>query len=322
MADLKDKDDIDFSYGDGGYATKAYISWSNGSITTITLADNIRIALGTKSAQLTVENSNELTKYEESSPSIALVGSWARSATSGTSGGYHTTSKALNAYASVKFTGDGIRWIGSKGSTYGQAKVYVDGVLKATVNQYRSTTARQQLLYSVADLDPKVLHELKIVVTTKAGSTAAGYVSVDRLDVINGTLASPAYTTIEDNTATIVKSGTWTTYQNSRMSGGTVAYSSSLGKGFTAKFTGNEIRWYGYKQSSGGRANVYVDGVLKKTVNFYSSTTQTQKLMYYGSGFDPSKTHTLKVVILTKSGSTKAGRVSVDFLRVTNPLAQ
>ena len=314
-------DDVELTYGDGGYATTAVVSWSNGSISTMTLADNIRIIFGLKSAQTQVENSNELVKYEENALPITLAGGWTRSVIAGNSGGAIATSKTLNAYFGAKFTGEGIRWIGPRASSYGQAKVYLDGELVTTVNAYAAATSRQQVLYSVGGLDPDVTHSLKVVVTTKANSTATGYVGLDRLDVVNGTLVVPTYLDIQDDSPTIVKSGTWTTYRHSLMLGGSVAYSATLNKGFTAKFTGSELRYYGWASSVGGRAKIYIDGIYQKTVSFYASTSTPKKLIYFCSGLDPSKTHTIQVVITTKAGSTAAGRVSVDLLRVTQPVA-
>jgi hypothetical protein len=50
------------------------------------------------------------------------------------------------------FTGTGIKLIGANGPDQGEIDIYVDGVLKQTVNTYNSVRLSNQLIYEIADL--------------------------------------------------------------------------------------------------------------------------------------------------------------------------
>ena len=49
--------------------------------------------------------------------------------------------------ATISMTGRGFAWIGSRGPTRGTARIYVNGVLQATVKTWASTFQHKQVLY-------------------------------------------------------------------------------------------------------------------------------------------------------------------------------
>jgi hypothetical protein len=73
-----------------------------------------------------------------------------------------------------QFKGTGITWYGTKGKSYGKAAVYIDGVKKATIDLYRSSTAYKQKLWSSTTLS-NGLHTIKIVALGKKRTAATGY---------------------------------------------------------------------------------------------------------------------------------------------------
>jgi hypothetical protein len=81
----------------------------------------------------------------------------------------------------LTFHGSGIKLYATQTPASGSAKVYVDGVLKATVNLRSSSAAFQALVATIVEL-PDALHVLRIVpVGTSAGSGSD--VNLDRVDV-------------------------------------------------------------------------------------------------------------------------------------------
>jgi subtilisin family serine protease len=104
-------------------------------------------------------------------------GPWYKSSLSGASGGYVGYSTAIGARAQVTFTGTGVSWIGSKGSNWGRAEVFVDGVSRGVVDQYSSSTQTRQILFSSALSAGSHTLEVRALHTKNAAST--GYVVDD-----------------------------------------------------------------------------------------------------------------------------------------------
>jgi hypothetical protein len=71
--------------------------------------------------------------FQESNATYSPKRSWKTANTAGAWGAAVEYATKANASASFSFTGDHIAWIGSKGSGYGSAKVYLDGKLRSTV---------------------------------------------------------------------------------------------------------------------------------------------------------------------------------------------
>ena len=65
--------------------------------------------------------------------------------------------------------------------------------------------------------------------------------------------------------------------------------------------------------SNRGKADVYLDGTRVATVDLYSASGQTRKVVFSRAGLDPSVSHTLEVRALgTKNAASKGKRVDVD----------
>lgn len=75
---------------------------------------------------------------------------------------------------SFQFAGTGVNWYGTKGTTYGKAYVYIDGVYKATVDLYRSSLAYKQAVYASPTLTNAV-HTIRILVVGAKQAASAGY---------------------------------------------------------------------------------------------------------------------------------------------------
>ena len=102
--------------------------------------------------------------------------------------------------------------------------------------------------------------------------------------------------------------GTWATSTSTTWWGGTARSSSRAGSTATYTFTGRSIAWVGLKGVGRGKANVYVNGVLKATVDLYSATTKKQ-LVVWSANYSTSATRTVTIKVLGTAGRP---RVDVD----------
>jgi hypothetical protein len=88
-----------------------------------------------------------------------------------------------NARSTVTFTGTGVKWIGYRDEWSGIARVYVDGVLNATIDTYASPSQGQAVLYTATGLVSGV-HSLAIEVAGAHSAASAGsWVWVDAFDI-------------------------------------------------------------------------------------------------------------------------------------------
>jgi len=91
---------------------------------------------------------------------------------------------SAGARATFTFTGTAVSWIGYKEQWSGIAKVYVDGVLKGTVDMYASPAKPQQVAYSIAGL-AYGSHTIIVEATgTKSPAARGSWVWVDAFDYV------------------------------------------------------------------------------------------------------------------------------------------
>ncbi len=102
--------------------------------------------------------------------------------------------------------------------------------------------------------------------------------------------------------------GAWSSSTSSTWWGGTARSSSTAGASATCTFTGRSIAWVGLEAANRGKARVYVNGVLKATVDLYSATTLKQRIVW-SANYSTSATRTITIKVLGTSGSA---RVDID----------
>ncbi len=86
-------------------------------------------------------------------------------------------------------------------------------------------------------------------------------------------------------------------------------WSNTPGAAVSFTFTGNQVRVYGFKRSDLGIADVYIDGVLKASVDCYHATPYYNEILYTATGLT-LKSHTLTVKV---SGNKNAASSSVQL---------
>ncbi len=123
---------------------------------------------------------------------------------------------------------------------------------------------------------------------------------------------------VEQDSSSVQYSGTWYTNRNSAHSGGTAALSVSRGDYVTFSFTGTGVKWIAYRDEWSGIAKVYIDGVLKATVDTYSSPAKGQAVVFSTNGL-ASGSHAITVEVTgTRSLSSAGSWVWVDAFEVVS----
>ena len=140
------------------------------------------------------------------------------------------------------------------------------------------------------------------------GDLAARYqYQATALDVFGNTSA-PALSlalapVVTQQTTSVAYTGTWSNASGIGYSGGSARVSSKVGATATFTFAGKSVGFVSYRTATSGKVKVYLDGVLKATLNLKSSTIQSKRLVYTAN--TGAGTHKLKLVIVS-------GKIAVD----------
>lgn len=119
--------------------------------------------IGAHESTFTAPDQGVQLQINDNDTKISYQGSWIydTACAGGYSGDSHNTNSA-GAAAAVSFKGTAVAWLGQKDINYGIAEVYLDGILKETVDCYDTRNIYQQVLFSAVDLVPGE-HTLRIV---------------------------------------------------------------------------------------------------------------------------------------------------------------
>jgi hypothetical protein len=124
----------------------------------------------------------ETGRVEESHAALLYQGHWYSNLNPGHSGGSATMATDAGARVTIGFNGTGIAWHAYRDEWSGVARVYVDDVEKATVDNYRAPAARG-VPYRIDGLAPGT-HTLTIEVTGTHNESAKGsWIWLDAFDV-------------------------------------------------------------------------------------------------------------------------------------------
>jgi hypothetical protein len=116
-------------------------------------------------------------------------------------------------------------------------------------------------------------------------------------------------TAVSQSSSSVRYRGTWVTSTSTTVWwGGTARSSSTRGSTASFTFTGRSIAWVGLKAANRGKAYVYINGVLKATVDLYSAATLKQRVVW-STTYSTSAARTIMIKVL---GTTGRPRVDVD----------
>ena len=188
---------------------------------------------------------------------------------------------------SYTFTGTAISYITETNSDEGNVQVYLDGTLQATVSAFSATRKVQQTLWSAASL-ASGSHTLKLV---KADGTFL---------LLDAVIVSPApvpSATVNDTDSALAYVGGWRYYPQRGLgdSGDDVHATQANGDSVSYTFTGTGVSYVTETNSDEGNVQVYLDGVLKTTVNCAAAGRAPQQSVYSVSALTPGS-HTIKLI--------------------------
>lgn len=131
------------------------------------------------------------------------------------------------------------------------------------------------------------------------GSTVTG--PSDRIGIFQNSSPSIAY------------AGRWTRGARvSGASGGSVNLTTQAGASATLHFTGRQVAWVGSRSATRGRASVYIDGHLVRTIDLHSTATYRRQIVFVRT-FSSSAAHTIRIVC---QGTAGRPAIDVDALLV------
>ncbi len=224
---------------------------------------------------------------------------------------------------SFDFTGTRIRWIGWRESGAGIARVLLDGEPVDRVDLYSNTIKLRAPVFTSDELQQGP-HTLTIEATGTAHRRSTGTtVVVDAFEIVSlDNAARPQVTRIEEDDTTVSFTGEW------NVDGGCTACSGrrdSYAQGPDAmasfNFTGNRVRWLGWRKRAGGIARVYLDGAFAAEVDLYSATVSAQAPVFTSQTLQDGP-HTLLIEVPASNNPASVGSVvSVDAVLVARDAA-
>ena len=120
---------------------------------------------------------------QENDPAMSYTGAWFANLNPGLSGGAAALSTDAGSRATLTFTGTGVSWVTEHDPWSGIGRVYIDGNLMTTVDNYASSTQIGVVGYSVSGLAPGT-HSITIEATgTRDSSAQAAWVWLDAFNV-------------------------------------------------------------------------------------------------------------------------------------------
>ena len=253
-----------------------------------------------------------MVRYDQTDSHFVYSGTWAAFVKTVAWNGSYGRSSTTAASVTVTFNGTRLDWIAMKGTTTGKADVYLDGVLKATVDLASATAIYQQNVWSTRDL-PSGGHKVKFV---RSSSSAAGkYLVIDAVDVL-GSIVDTA-TRYEQSDSRLVYSGTWSTQSVSQASGGTSSRGREKSAGVIVTFTGTRLDWIAMLAPENGKADVSLDGGALTVVDLSSATALYQQTVWT-TGTLTKGTHWVEIRWDNANASTQY--ISLDAFDVVGVL--
>jgi hypothetical protein len=123
-------------------------------------------------------------RVEENHPALHYAGRWYSNANPEHSGGSAVLATDAGSRATINFNGTGVSWMAYRDEWSGIARVYVDGELKTTIDNYLSPSKARAVPYTTDGL-PSGTHALTIEVTgTRNESSKGSWIWLDSFEVV------------------------------------------------------------------------------------------------------------------------------------------
>jgi hypothetical protein len=257
---------------------------------------------------------NTFSRVEQDSSFVVRTGTWHKN---GSTHALHSQKTAMlsvetRASASVTFEGTAIEWITTVDPWAGIARLYLDGQFQREVDTYSSSTQYRVRGFAAEGLPPGT-HTLRIEVTGRRNPASRGsWVWIDAFEVAGSVAATPpppsstTFTRVEQSDPAVIRTGTWSSHAAPMHSGGSAILSMSAGARATFSFRGTAIRWIGLKDAWAGIANVYIDGILKATIDTYSAAGESRAVLFTLEDLSTGS-HTIAIEATGTRSSTSRG---------------
>lgn len=231
--------------------------------------------------------------------SVAATAAWQKVSAKAAYGASYVRDHFAGAVATYRFRGKTVKWWTVTGPTQGKAAVSVDGHRKPVVDNYARGTH-----YRVARTLRRLgagAHTLTIRVLGRKGAKAGRgtFVSIDAITAAGKLVKTPKLAT------------RWQRAANAKFFAGHAAVADLAGASYTVVFRGTGVTWWTATNRSQGKARVFLDGVLKSTIDNYSAAATYHVARALSHLTD--KVHTLRIVVLGKHRKGGRGnKVTVD----------
>lgn len=211
--------------------------------------------------------------------------------------------RRAGASVTYAFTGNAVTWYTAVGPGMGFARVLLDGRAVGTFDQYAGVfDTRVTRRFGSLGVGPHTITVTALGTHRRASSGSR--VVVDGFATPRTTAPNPDPT------------GSWGATRDARASGGSFAIADTGGASARLTFRGTAVTWITATGPGMGRAAVYVDGTLRKTVDLSADTRSFGAPRRVGGLAD--RLHTVRVVVLGRPGALGTGTaVVVDGWSVT-----
>ena len=238
-----------------------------------------------------------LTLVDDRDTSLVYSGTWHDDSNPAFHDGTARYTNTANSSVEFRFAGTKIRWYGQKDTNFGTAEVYLDGVLKTTVNANGSMAAGV-MLFEATDLAP-AWHTIKIVNKT-------GVIDIDKFAYLSAT-PEVVYEKVDAFSDQITYSGVWLDEHDEAYYQGNARSTTEIGAAAEFTFTGTAICWYGRTAADTyGIASVYIDGEFVENAYTYGEPG-SGKLIFDYTGLSDGA-HTIRIV------NTTTHFIDIDYL--------
>jgi hypothetical protein len=123
-------------------------------------------------------------RIEHNNPAMTYTGRWYANNSAPLSAGAAALATDAGSRATLSFTGSGVSWITYQDQWSGVARVYIDGELKTTLDNFASPARAGISAYSITGLPPGT-HTVAIEATgTRNSSSGGSWVWIDAFDVV------------------------------------------------------------------------------------------------------------------------------------------
>jgi hypothetical protein len=235
--------------------------------------------------------------------SDALAYGWRTASNRRAYGGSYAAEAAAGASASFAFAGRSVTWYTATGPAMGRASVLVDGSRVGTFDQYAPGPGFQ-VARTLTKL-PRGEHVLTIRVLGTASAAATG------AQVVVDAFGTPAGGVVRNPDPTV----TWGTVRAPGAGGGAFAATGQRRASVELTFSGTGVEWTTVRGRDQGRAEIWVDGALVRTVDNFARG-RVLGVVRSVTGLADGE-HTLRIVVLGEGRPAAIGTlVSVDGFSV------